>query len=72
MIFPRSNRNPTVAGEIVKRSLAVALYLVFVYRLLSALGAGYSLSLLLLLVTEFFTTMLLITARFPKEVKLRL
>ena len=69
MVVPRSKRNPTVAGEIVKRSLAVALYLVFVYRLLGALDVNYNPGLLLLLLTEFFTIMLLLTARFPKEVK---
>ena len=53
----------------MKRSLAVALYLVFVYRLLGALDVNYNPGLLLLLLTEFFTIMLLLTARFPKEVK---
>lgn len=64
-----SKRNPSVVGEIVKRSLAAALYLVFVYRLLCAFSASYDLGLLLLLLAEFFTTMLIITARLPKEVK---
>ena len=58
-----------MVGEIVKRSLTAGLYLYFVYRLLGTLRVSFDLGLLLLFLAEFFTIMLVITARFPKEVK---
>ncbi len=67
--FSGPKRNPTVVGEIVKRSLTAGLYLYFVYRLLGTLRVSFDLGLLLLFLAEFFTIMLVITARFPKEVK---
>ena len=69
IVFPRSKRNPTRVGEIVKRSLVEGLYLYFVYRLWGPLRVSFDPGLLLLLLAEFFTMMLLIMARFPKEVK---
>ena len=68
-VFPDSKQNPTMVGEIAKRSLAAGLYLYFVFRLWGPFRVTHDPGYLLLLLTEFFTLMLLITARFPKEVK---
>ena len=46
--FSGPKRNPSMVGEIVKRSLTAGLYLYFVYRLLGTLRVSFDLGLLLL------------------------
>ena len=69
LAFSGSKRNPTMVGEIVKRILTAGLYLYFACRLVDALCVRFEVGLLLLFLAEFFTLMLIVTARFPKEVK---
>lgn len=66
---PNKGQDSTVAGEVIKRILCVVLSICFVYRSFKAYSVSHDIGIVLLMLSEVFTVLLIVTARFPKTVR---